>query len=90
MKLGKWTLLRFNDRYLPTDRDLFDFFDEQGIGIFIDFIFDHTDKGKLKYLYRILGENIPTYAPFIICPTRREAEEQAFQKAFQMLEKILY
>jgi hypothetical protein len=68
-------------------RPLFDFFDEQGINVFIDWMPDQTGRG-IEYLYKILdwecqqGDSGPY-------PTRREAEEQAFTKAFELLEEKL-
>lgn len=71
-----------------TDRDLYDFFDEQGIYI-------HIYNTRILAWYWEIEEyrNGRLYNEDIECPisykSRKEAEEQAFLKAFFILEEKL-
>jgi len=58
-------------------RGLFDFFDEQGIYILIDKNYSTREQ--------IWHSNMDS----LICKTRTEAEEKAFEKAFEILENKL-
>ena len=73
-------------RYTPMNlRDLYDFFDEQGLIILIDL---STEEGFYGYLVTennlFIDDSDTDYAK-----TRTEAEEKAFEKAFEILEKKL-
>ena len=66
------------DKCIRTDRDLYDFFDEQGIYI-------NAYKYSSKWwAYDIMGIGIDESE--IQFKTRTEAEEKAFEKAFEILE----
>ena len=72
------------DKCIRTDRDLYDFFDEQGI--YINIV--RWEEAEV-WAYRIII-GIKEYISFEIThPTRTEAEEQAFLKAFEILEDKL-
>ena len=65
-------------------RDLFDFFDAEGIIVSIA----HNHELKVSYFLITIGTAIDTTCPaFIGFPTRTEAEQQAFTKAFSILEE---
>ena len=72
-------------------RDLYDFFDEQGILIIIDkdWEYMYSDDMERRYLktwnYEISQE--PFYGDSY--ETRTEAEQAAFEKAFEILERRL-
>ena len=69
-------------------RVLYDFFDEQGVYIIIDIEF-HNMKNRWDFTlldnddYDLTKDNCYDYK------TRTEAEEQAFEKAFEILEEKL-
>ena len=65
------------------DRDLYDFFDEQGLCITVRPWNLRLD----KWLYTIW--NIDEDTTLIAHPTRTEAEEKAFVKSFEILEARL-
>ncbi len=66
------------DKCIRTDRDLYDFFDEQGIYL--------TTAHGYKGFYVIIGE-LDWQGDFY--KTRTLAEEKAFEKAFEILEDKL-
>ena len=71
-------------QYMSNPRLLYDFFDEQGIYINIA----RWEEAEV-WAYRIII-GIKEYISFEIThPTRTEAEEQAFIKAFEILEDKL-
>ena len=78
-------------RYFPEDylgRNLYDFFDSQGIIVEITKYYHNAGNTKWNYdvsdeLNYNLGNNFDEYA------TRTEAEEKAFEKAFEILEDKL-
>lgn len=79
-----------NVGFEPHIRHLYDFFDEQGIGVFVEWGIDQTDHGKLIYRYKILhGEELNCALGLRHYSTRTEAEEQAFIRAFEILEQKL-
>ena len=64
---------------LKNERRLYDFFDENGIYVIIDDIWEWYIKvdeyGDGRYLYEAMG----------VCDSRTECEEEAFEKAFEIL-----
>ena len=69
------------DKCIRTDRDLYDFFDEQGIYIGIGVPLPGQDFWDAKITtpedYKYIHSTFPT---------RTEAEEKAFERAFELLE----
>ena len=84
-----WNLLKeselFNSPFYVR-RDLYDFFDEQGIYCSVYPEFDRNNNVKWYWAIDIIEEDIHTDKFFIF---RQEAEEQAFLKAFEILENHL-
>ena len=80
------------DKCIRTDRDLYDFFDEQGIYIDVQpnlITPDLINKRKLKFsceVYTNQGEFLYEECGKTFWDTRTEAEEKAFEKAFEILE----
>ncbi len=73
---------------LINERDLYDFFDEQGIYINIcthKSIYDEPDKFTISWydIFLNKAENIAHDGNYY---SRTEAEEKAFEKAFEILE----
>ena len=88
--LKAWELFWQSDYYglqRQNHRIFFDFFDEQGVFIVIDFNFHDDEK---IWDYSVIdevgynqSEDLSDYK------TRTEAEEKAFEKAFEILENKL-
>ena len=68
-----------------VDRDLYDFFDEQGIYITISARPLHDELPIEYWLYVIVGKDIREISSNR--DTRFEAEEAAFNKSFEILEE---
>jgi len=70
----------------PNKRDLYDFFDEQGIRVFINYA---TSNGTWNYEFRVSKDNNSWEMSRIgnICAegSRSKAETEAFTKAFEIL-----
>ena len=66
-------------------RDLYDFFDEQGIAISIVWTM-HPTEDRLEYYYDFAVDNVAAFESDKHYPSRTEAEEKAFEKAFKILE----
>ena len=82
-RLTKWVMSK-GDMYSFNDRDLYDFFDEQGIriAIYIDKEFYNYSLNDIEgYMFAIDDEGVSH--------SRAKAEEQAFLKAFEILEDKL-
>lgn len=78
------------DNYTLGNRVLYDFFDEQEIRVFIEWGINQSDHGKLIYYFKIFySKEMNFVAGSRQYSTRTEAEEQAFTKAFQLLEEKL-
>ena len=74
------------DKCIRTDRDLYDFFDEQDIIIEIGYF---SEVGEFSYAtYKYALPNGVSLDSGYGYKTRTEAEEQAFIKAFEILEDI--
>ena len=71
--------------WLMCNRELYDFFDEQGIYLEV-YVVGISDKFKAtKWNYDIANEQVD----YLDYNSRTEAEEQAFLKAFEILEDRL-
>ena len=70
---------------IDSDRDLYDFFDEQGIIINVYNLFGSFWWDIKEYYERLFAE----HAKEDQYKTRTEAEEKAFTKAFELLEEKL-
>ena len=74
-----------------SNRFLYDFFDEQGISVTIDW--NHSDNPtiKVEWYYEISDFEMPAKILQITdrFHSRTEAEENAFEKAFEILEDKL-
>ena len=73
-----------------SDRFLYDFFDEQGM--YISAEIDTTMEAKFSPVIYSLTDNEPCeeiWRDEYLWRTRTEAEEQAFEKAFEILENKL-
>ena len=75
------------DKCIRTDRDLYDFFDEQGICIGLC-VTMHQLKDKTQYYADFCIDNFLAFETENQ-DTRTEAEEKAFEKAFEILENKL-
>ena len=71
------------------DRRLYDFFDEQGIIIDIAPTFSKKVNGKTEFYIDWWIDDMPAAESNKNYKTRAEAEEQAFIKAFEILENKL-
>jgi len=72
-----------------TYRDLYDFFDEQGIYVAITTLLKpHTDDSTRFFEWDIDIE-YETFMDYELYNTRQEAEEAAFLQAFEILEEKL-
>lgn len=79
-----------DERFPDRDRDLFDFFDEQGLDISILSHFDSSEKfikRQRTYTYQLLNFDLHKVAGSF--DTRSEAETAAFTNAFEILENKL-
>ena len=74
------------DREANKCRFLYDFFDEQGIIIDIAPTFSKEVDGKTEFYIDWWIDDIPVAESREHYKTRTEAEEQAFLKAFEILE----
>jgi len=93
---GKWldTLadIYIAEGIIANDSDLFDFFDEQGIYISINKLWEHAefDWGfELSWEDKRQLEEYDWFENGKSYKLRKEAEEQAFMKAFSLLEESL-
>jgi RNA recognition motif-containing protein len=78
-KYVNWARLK-DIKYNTNKRDLFDFFDEQGIIVEIE-----MNWGTLMFYPTVNSNNVSEME----YETRQEAEEAAFEYAFQLLEEKL-
>ena len=67
---------------------LYDFFDEQGIYINVNWrnYYDTNHNHRTFFDWEVYTEDISGYSSEVEEPTRTEAEEKAFEKAFEILE----
>jgi len=83
-------------QYMSNPRLLYDFFDEQGIIIFIapmrGILYNgiSLNDSKLRFGAQIHGETNLRVTPVGVYLTRTLAEEQAFLRAFEILEEKLW
>ena len=82
----KWTKGYYNINVEPDNRDLYDFFDENGIFIRVDFEFNEDG---LEWAYYINRPNFRKTYVGDYYKSRKEAETEAFTKAFEILESKL-
>ena len=82
----------FGYDYLSSDRDLYDFFDQEGIIVQVDYMMGERNFSYSIYIlpkeinFAILGDLSGFNKHW---STRTEAEQQAFTKAFSILEERL-
>lgn len=90
--LGLRLMIGFN---MVPNRDLYDFFDENGIIIECSVSYDYDDvfteqvKSIYEWSYDIITIGIETIWESHRFKTRKEAEQEAFGKAFEILEQKL-
>ena len=87
---NKWKEWAFYHRTqeIGRIRRLYDFFDKQKIVISIVWVM-HTTEDRLEYYYDFAIDNIASFESDKHYATRTEAEEKAFEKAFEILENKL-